>query len=141
MPDIKQQVIELLKIPQLSSLATITLDGNPWTRYVMINSDNDFNLRSAVCLDSRKIKQIEKNPQVHLTFGINDPADMNKPYVQIQGTASVTTDQKEKDDYWMDMLSMVFKGPDDPKYAIMIVEPYRVEFNNPGSMVPEVWEK
>jgi len=108
---------------------------------VMINSDNDFNLRSAVCLDSRKIKQIEKNPQVHLTFGINDPADMNKPYVQIQGTASVTTDQKEKDDYWMDMLSMVFKGPDDPKYAIMIVEPYRVEFNNPGSMVPEVWEK
>ena len=39
------------------------------------------------------------------------------------------------------MLSAVFTGPDDPHYSIMIIEPYRVEFNKPGDMVPEVWEK
>ena len=112
----------------------ITLDGKPWTRYVMIRSDDNFLLRSAVCLESRKIKQIEKNPEVHITFGVNDPNELNKPYVQIQGTARFTSDQKEKDDYWFGMLAEIFSGPDDPKYGIMIVEPYRVEFNNPGEM-------
>ena len=142
MADIKKKVIEMLRIPQLSSLATITLEGLPWTRYVMIQADDNFDIRSAVCLDSRKIKQIEKNPEVHITFGINDPQkDMAKPYVQIQGRARITTDQAEKDAYWFEMLSMVFKGPDDPNYSVMIVEPYRVEFNNPGEMVPVVWEK
>ncbi|MCP4650189.1 MAG: pyridoxamine 5'-phosphate oxidase family protein [PVC group bacterium] len=141
MSEIKQKVIEMLQLPQLSSMATITLDGKPWTRYIMIQSDNDFNIRSAVCLDSRKIKQIEKNPEVHLTFGINDPQDLNKPYIQIQGTAKITTDQQEKNNYWFEMLSAIFKGPEDPSYAIMIIEPYRVEFNNPGTMIPEVWEK
>ena len=142
MSDVKQKVIEMLRIPQLSSLATITLDGLPWTRYVMVQADDDFKLRSAVSLDSRKVKQIEKNPEVHITFGINDPQnDLTKPYVQIQGRAKIVTDQSEKDAYWFDMLSMVFNGPDDPNYSVMIVEPYRVEYNNPGEMTPDVWEQ
>lgn len=141
MSEVRQNVIEMLRTPQLSNMATITLDSKPWTRYIMIQSDNDFNLRSAVCLQSRKIEQIKKNPEVHLTFGVNDPTDLSKPYVQIQGTAKVTSDQEEKNSYWFDMLSAVFSGPDDPNYSIMIIEPYRVEFNKPGVMTPEVWEK
>ena len=39
---------------------------------------------------------IALNIIIHLTFGINDPADLNKPYVQIQGKAVITTDQNEK---------------------------------------------
>ena len=141
MSDIRQKVIELLQTPQLSSLATITLDGKPWTRYVMIKADRDFVLRSAVCADSRKIKQVRKNPEVHLTFGITDPLDMNRPYIQIQGIAKVTTDKQARNDFWFEMLSMIFSGPDDPNYAVMMIEPYRVEFNNPGQRAPEIWEK
>lgn len=138
---IRHKVIELLKQPQLASCATITLDGKPWTRYIMINSDENFNIRSAVCLNSRKVKQIEKNPEVHLVFGINDPKDLGKPYIQIQGIAKIVTDQEEKSNYWFDMLKGIFSGPADPTYAIMIIEPYRVEFNNPDSMTPEIWVK
>ena len=141
MSEIRQRVIEMLKVPQLCNLATITLDGKPWTRYIMVQADDAFNLRSAVCLKSRKIKQIEANPEVHVTFGINDPQDLNHPYVQIQGRAKITTDQEEKTNYWFDMLSAVFSGPDDPTYAVMIIEPYRIEFNKPGVMVPEIWER
>ena len=139
--DIKQQVIDLLQTPQLANLATITLEGKPWTRYVMIRSDADFKLKTAICIESRKVAQVAANPEVHLTFGITDPNDLSKPYVQIQGTAQVTMDQQEKNDTWFDMLSMIFSGPEDPKYAILIIEPYRVEFNNPGAMTPEIWEK
>ena len=141
MLEVQKTVIEMLKTPQLSSMATITLDGKPWTRYIMIKSDENFNIKSAVCLESRKVKQIENNPEVHLTFGINDPMDLSKPYVQIQGKARVTTDQTEKDNYWFDMLSHVFSGPKDPNYSIMIIEPYRVELNKPGTNAPEIWKK
>jgi general stress protein 26 len=140
-PDIRQEVIDLLRQPQLGSLATITLDGKPWTRYVMIHSDADFNVRSAIGVSSRKVKQIEANPEVHLTFGITDPRDLNRPYVQLQGLGRVTTDPAEREACWFDMLSAVFKGRDDPNYAVLVVEPYRAELIRPGTMTPEVWEK
>lgn len=141
MSNVKDQVIQMLQTPQLTNLATITLDGKPWTRYVMITSDDQFRIRSAVRIGTRKVEQIEANPEVHLTFGINDPADMNRPYVQIQGRARFTTDPGEKRAGWFDMLAYVFSGPDDPAYSVMIVEPYRVEFNAPGARTPEVWER
>lgn len=139
--DIKQEVLDMLKIPQLSSLASMTLDGKPWTRYVMIQSDAQGRLQTATCIEARKVKQVEQNPEVHLTFGINDPQDLSKPYVQIQGTATISTNQQDKDNAWYDMLSMIFTGPDDPKYAVLYVHPYRIEFNKPGAMQPEIWEK
>ncbi len=141
MNNVREKVIELLKMPQLSSLATITLDGKPWTRYVMVQSDSDFLLRSAIRLESRKVAQIKKNPEVHINFGINDPTDLAKPYVQLQGTATITDNQDQKSAYWTDMLSAIFTGPEDPAYGIMMITPYRVEFMNPGEMTPEVWEK
>ena len=141
MKHVRQEVIQRLKIAQLSSLATITLDGKPWTRYVMIQSDDQFVLRSAIALSSRKVKQIENNPEVHLTFGINDPGDLSKPYVQIQGTARISTDPEEKRSFWFDMLTGIFTGPEDPNYAILQIEPYRVEFMRPGVMTPDIWEK
>jgi hypothetical protein len=56
MPDVRQQVIDMLKTPRLSSMATITLDGKPWTRYIMIQSDGDFNIRSAGGPDSFAVR-------------------------------------------------------------------------------------
>ena len=142
MTNIRNTVLEMLRTPQLSNLATITLDGKPWTRYVMIKAGNDFSIRSAIALDSRKIGQIAKNPEIHITFGVNNPQnDLNKPYVQIQGTAKVSTEMQDRHLYWFDMLDMVFKGPDDPNYAVMIVEPYYIEYLTPGAMTPEVWTK
>ncbi|MDD4202179.1 MAG: pyridoxamine 5'-phosphate oxidase family protein [Candidatus Omnitrophica bacterium] len=141
MANIRQKVIDMLKFPQLSNLATITLDGKPWTRYVMIQAEDNFDIHCAVCVNSRKIKQIERNPEVHLTFGIHDSRDVNKPYVQIQGKAKIVTDEQIKKKFWNEMLLAIFSGPQDPKYGIIMIEPYRVELNNPGSLIPEVWEK
>ena len=140
MPNAKEKTIELLKTHQLANLATLTLDGRPWTRFVMIKSNDQFQLRSAVSLKSRKVAQIKQHPEVHLAFGVHDPRDMIHPYVQIQGLAHFTSDPTEKERYWFDMLAHVFSGPNDPNYAVLIVEPYRVEFNAPGQ-APEIWEK
>jgi general stress protein 26 len=66
--------------PQFASLATITEDGLPWTRYVMIVGDNDLTLRCATLVTARKVDQVERNPEVHLSCGIMNPMDMKPCY-------------------------------------------------------------
>ena len=36
MSDLKERILKILQQPQLAALATITQDGKPWVRYVMV---------------------------------------------------------------------------------------------------------
>jgi general stress protein 26 len=138
MSDLKGRILQVLGQPQLSSLATVTAEGKPWVRYVMVVSDNHMTVRFASFVGARKIEQIKRNPEVHLTCGVTNPTDM-KPYLQIQGRARFTTEEKERHGFWNEMLRPIFDGPDDPKYGVVIVDPYRIELCTPGSFEPEVW--
>ena len=137
---LKTRIQEVLAQPQLSVLATMTADGKPWCRYVMTVADADMNLRCASFVGARKVQQIEANPEVHVTRGIANPAEM-KPYVQIQGRARFTTDHDERHGFWSGMLAAIFSGPDDPNYGVVVIEPYRIEYCTLGSHEPEVWER
>jgi general stress protein 26 len=138
MSDLKGRILQVLGQPQLSALATVTAEGKPWVRYVMVVSDNHMTVRFASFVGARKIEQIKRNPEVHLTCGVTNPTDM-KPYLQIQGRARFTTEEKERHGFWNEMLRPIFDGPDDPKYGVVTVEPYRIELCTPGSFEPEVW--
>ena len=138
MSDLQQRILEIIHKPQLSSLATITEQGNPWVRYVVTIGGGDFSMRCATFITSRKVKQIEKDPNVHLTCGVNSLQEMN-PYLQIQGKARITKDKDERHSFWNDMLEPIFKGPDDPNYCLIVVEPYRIEYCTAESFEPEVW--
>jgi general stress protein 26 len=140
MTDLQQRILEIVHRPQLATLATVTELNNPWVRYVVTVGDGDLLLRCATFASSRKVEQIEKNPNVHLTCGVNSLQEM-KPYLQIQGQAVVTTDKEERHSFWNDMLSPIFDGPDDPNYSVIIVTPYRIEYCTPGSYEPEVWTR
>ena len=140
MTDLKQRILDILHKPQLAALATVTEQNNPWVRYVVTVGDGNFNLRCATFVESRKAKQIEKNPNVHLALGATGFQEM-KPYLQIQAKARVTTEKDERHRFWNDMLTPIFAGPDDPKYSIIVIEPYRIEYCSPGSYVPEVWTR
>jgi general stress protein 26 len=139
MPDIKESIAEVITRPQLGTLATITEDGRPWVRYVFVVGSDDLTMRFASVVSARKVKQIEKNNEVHITCGVASLDDMQN-YVQIQGKAKVTTDQAEKDAFWNPGLEQIFDGPQDPNYSVIIVEPYRIELCKPGSHTPDVWE-
>jgi len=139
MRDLKKRMFEGLKPLQLANLATLTDEGQPWTRYVMVAGDDGLVLRCATFLGSRKVAQIKKNPAVHVTCGVLDPAEM-KPYFQVQGNASVIVDEAERHAFWNPSLEPIFSGPDDPNYAIVIIKPRRIELCTPPEMVPEVLE-
>jgi general stress protein 26 len=136
--DLKERIAGILTQPQLVGLATVTEDGKPWVRYVMTLASEDLIIRCATFVKARKVKQIKKNPEVHLTCGVTDPQQM-APYLQIQGRARLTTSKAVRHAFWTEMLAQIFDGPDDPKYGILEITPYRIEFCGVGSFKPEVW--
>ena len=139
MSDLKERILTMLRQPQLSGLATITQDGKPWVRYVMAVAAEDMTIRCATVIGARKVKQIAKNPEVHLTCGVTDPKNM-APYLQIQGRASLNTSRESRHGFWSDMLSGVFSGPDDSNYGVLEIKPYYIECWSPGVFEPEVWK-
>jgi general stress protein 26 len=139
MSELKARITEGLKKLQLANLATLTADGLPWTRYVMIAGDEALTLRCATFLAARKVGQIEQNPEVHLSCGVMNPMEI-KPYFQIQGRAVIVTDEAEKAAFWNPSLEPIFSGPDDPNYAVVVINPYRIELWTPPEMKPEVLE-
>lgn len=140
MSELKQQILDIVHKPQLAALATVTEKNNPWVRYVVTVGDGELILRCATFKDSRKVEQITGNPNVHLTCGVNSLQEM-QPYLQIQGQAVVSDDKEERHSFWNDLLAPIFDGPDDPRYQIIVVTPYRIELCKPGSYEPEVWTR
>lgn len=138
---LKQKIYEVIKTPHLANFATLTEDNKPWTRYVMALGSDDLTIRFSTFLGSRKLQHLKANSEVHLTSGANSVMDMG-PYVQVQGTAFVSTNQQDRHAFWNPALAEHFDGPDDPRYAVVIITPYRIEYNSPQNTgAPDVWEK
>jgi general stress protein 26 len=138
-PDLRDRILDVFKGPRLAGLATVTKDGKPWVRYVMVEASDDLTFRCSSFVNARKVAQIESNPEAHLTCGITHPTDKG-PYLQIQGRAEFSTDREARHAFWSDRLSAVFEGPDDPQYGVVIVHAYRIEVCHVG-LEPEVWER
>ena len=139
MTDLKETIYDIIKMPQLMGLATVTEDGKPWVRYVMGFGSEDLTIRFVTGLQSRKVGQINKNPEVHMICGGSTLQD-TQIYLQISGTAEITADEEVRHMIWRDELKAYFTGPDDPNFCIGIVKPYRIEYYTMTEMAPKVWE-
>lgn len=140
MIDLQQRIFNLAKAPQLLSLATITEEGKPWVRYVVGSADEALSLRFCTSLCSDKIRHIRRDPNVHVTLGAKDLMSA-KEWLQIEGTAEISTARAELDAFWYDGLKAYFKGPDDPNYCVVIVTPSLIELASMGSMAAEIWQQ
>jgi general stress protein 26 len=140
MSDLKKKILAKMVGPTLCVLATVTEDGKPWARYVTPpRMDDDLTIWVATFTNSRKIRQMTKNPEVHLTTGVAS-METAESYLQIQGKAEILTDAKTKKAVWFDHLRSIFSGPDDPNYCVCKITPYRIEYHKTGPVPPEVWE-
>jgi general stress protein 26 len=121
-------------------MATVYEDGVPWVRYVTVMADDDLTLRFGTDRNSRKVAQIRKNPEIHLTLGVYDP-DNVESYIQVQGRAEITDDPETKKATWCDFLEKIFSGTDDPDYKVCKITPYRIEYcSSSADEEPGVWE-
>jgi len=140
MTELEKKIWKILGRRQTAALATVTTAGAPWVRYVTIAADPDFTLRFCTSLGSRKAAEIAARPDVHVTCGNLQPPD-DSAFLQITGRAEMRSDGKTRAENWNEEWRRYFKGPDDPDYVMVFVHPDRIEYNGPGSFVPEVWEK
>lgn len=139
MGDLKARIYEAAKEFQVINLATITEDGKPWVRYVAGSANEELVFRFCTHLLSNKVKQMRRNPKVHLSLGAKEVMT-SKNWLQVAGEAEVTTAQKERDAMWSDGLKAYFKGPDDPNYAVVIIRPSRIELGSMTGTGMEVWQ-
>jgi general stress protein 26 len=137
---LKDKILAVIGKPVLGALATITEDGKPWTRYVVPQADPDLTIHFCTFLGSRKIAHLRANSEVHLTVGNNTLDNMGEPYLQIAGRAEVSTDPAIRRKYWHSELKAYFSGPDDPNFCVVLIKPYRIEYQTFESRTPEVWE-
>jgi general stress protein 26 len=137
MADLKQRIFDLARDLQLMNVATITEDGKPRVRYVGGKAGTDLTLHFSTYLDSAKVSQIARNPNVHVTLGADNI--LSRTWLQVDGVARVSTAASEREAFWFEGLGAYFTGPDDPRYCIVIIEPRRIELWSASSMTPEVW--
>ena len=139
MSDLKEKILQKMNEHVLASFATITEDGKPCTRYVVVKADDKLNIWFATFKNSRKIQQIDKNPEVHLVLGVTDPQTAVS-WLQVQGHAEIFEDAETKKTIWYDLLSSIFSGPDDPNYVVCKVTPDRIEHYTMNMPKPEIWQ-
>jgi general stress protein 26 len=136
---LKEKILAKLTGPTLCALATVTEDGKPWVRYVILSADKNLTLWGATFASFRKVAQIRKKPEVHLVTGAKD-LETAESYLQIQARAEILTDAESKKAMWNDYLKNIFSGPDDPNYVVIKITPYRIEYSKMDRTPPEVWE-
>lgn len=129
-----RKVLETGSHPKLGALATVTSDGRPSVRTMVVHPDG-LTLYTSTALDSRKVEQIRRNPAVSLAIS-TDHTKLESPYIVFDGRGEVLTDRKTKKAYWTSYLEHYFTGPDDPNYAVLKCTPLRIEYM--GGKGPEV---
>lgn len=136
MTDITSRILALAPGLQLVSLATVTEQGVPWVRFVAGRMLPDLSIWFSTHLSSRKIGQIRANPTVHATLGATDFRATE--WLQVAGTAQISTDQQDREQFWFDGLRAYVSAVDDPEYAVVKIIPHRIEI---GAMAraPIVW--
>jgi general stress protein 26 len=134
--ELKTKIAGIAKKYPLAVVATVK-DNKPFARYMMLDCDNELNFTSATFAKSRKVSQIEKNNNVCAVMG-SDTKNMELPYMNIYGTATISTDAETKKKIWCEHLKNYFKGPDDPNYVVVKIKPSYIEAYLPGQMEPEI---
>jgi general stress protein 26 len=134
---LKRKILKVICGMRLASLATIK-DKKPWVRFVVSYND-DLTLYISTYASSRKVKQIEKNPNVHVTIG-GSLENLKAPYVQISGCATIRNDAGIRRKCWHKYMKEYYSGPDDPGYVVIEVKPQIIEYMDSETHKPIIYK-
>jgi general stress protein 26 len=138
--DLKEEILGVIKGPKLAAIGTVIEESGqvlPVVRYMVTTGKDDLSLTAFTSASSRKVSQIEKNPNVALT--IRNEGDFASSYVTIRAKAEIFRDPEIKRKFWGPHLEKNVKNPEDPKYVAIRFVPSLIEYYSRGQV--EVWKK
>lgn len=135
---LRNKILKVIKGEKLASLATIA-SSRPWVRYVIShNQGASLNLYICTYRDSRKVRQIQKNPNVHITIG-GDMDNLKASYVQVAAKARVRSDARIRKKLWHNLMKKYYTGPDDPNYVVIEAKPELIEYMSSEQRLPQIY--
>ena len=122
--DNQRHLHELASAFRDAMLVSRGLDGRLHARpMALAEMQPDFDAIFSTNLESPKIKEIETNPEVLVTF------QSRSQFASFHGTASVVRDRAEIDRLWSESWRVWFpKGKDDPNLCLLKVSADRGEY-------------
>jgi len=139
MENLKIDVAKLFD-PEGSLIALATSEDDvPCVRYLIAHADDDLNVFFATYRNTKKVRQIKRNPVVSFVVG-GDPGDWRKPYARFTGKCEEIDDLEAKRKFWKPVYSSFFSGPEDENFVLFGIRPIKIEFMDPGRDRVEIIE-
>lgn len=122
-PNIKDVAREIITNAKTCALITVDSLNRPRVRMMgTLKSDDDFTVWFGTNPKSRKVAQIQQNPEVTVYY----TEEGNSGYVMLQGTAQLVNDIKEKEIYWKEDWKQFYPNYPD-NYMLIKVTPNWME--------------
>lgn len=123
---------EIISSADVFVLSTVDARNQPQSRLMGAKLvDKGLTIFMETYADSRKVKQIKKNPRAQLLFATND----NSEVVTLSGKASMDSSMNVRKRIWRENPASAdyFSGYDDPALGLIKFKPQRLEYFGPDT--------
>jgi general stress protein 26 len=137
--DLKDKIDQYLANHYYLNLATVSLQGNPMA-HTLAYVSKDSVVYLATNKNTRKVQNIMHNPHVAYTVDEDDPDWFDMQALQVEGKASIISDEKELREFGEIMMAkfpIAADMPPDPDTIMIKIEPeaiyyldYSIEFGH-----------
>ncbi|MEH7455743.1 pyridoxamine 5'-phosphate oxidase family protein [Bacillus sp. JJ1127] len=132
---LKEKIATIIQGQKTGVFATIR-DNRPHSAFMMFFHE-DFVLYVATDRNSKKLTDIEKNPNVHVLLG-REGKNSDEDYIEVEGIASIEEDQTLKNKFWNNSLKRWLLGAEDPNYVLIKINPNTIYYiDHAGTTQPE----
>ncbi|ABY41664.1 MULTISPECIES: pyridoxamine 5'-phosphate oxidase family protein [Bacillus] len=132
---LKEKIATIIQGQRTGILSTVRND-KPHGAFMMFFHE-DFVLYVATDRNSKKITDIEKNPNVHVLLG-REGKKLDEDYIEVEGIASIEEDQTLKNKFWTNSLKRWLLGSEDPNYVLIKINPDTIYYiDSAGATDPE----
>ncbi|EAO55584.1 General stress protein 26 [Bacillus cereus ATCC 10876] len=132
---LKEKIATIIQGQRTGVLSTVR-NEKPHSAFMMFFHE-DFVLYVATDRQSKKITDIEQNPNVHVLLG-REGKKLDEDYIEVEGLASIEEDSTLKNKFWNNSLKRWLLGPEDPNYVLIKINPDTIYYiDGAGTTEPE----
>jgi general stress protein 26 len=136
-PDSIRKLGELIHDVKFAMLTSVHADGSLHSRPMATQQvEFDGNLWFFTGLNSEKVRELESNPEVNLSYS----APEAQRYVSVSGRANISRDRKKMEELWNPLFKAWFpKGLNDPDICLLHVDVTHAEYwDSPSSKMVQL---